>query len=72
MSKNMSKLDRWLRSFGVAAAAIVLAVVAGAGLIGGIVLIALAALMLATSAVGVCPLYTLFHIDTRDRRPLPH
>jgi len=28
--------------------------------------------MLATSAVGFCPLYTLFHLDTRGRTPLPH
>jgi hypothetical protein len=28
--------------------------------------------MLATSAVGFCPLYRLLHIDTRGRAPLPH
>jgi hypothetical protein len=72
MSRNMSNLDRGLRSFLVAPIAIVLAVVVGAGSLGGIVLIALAAIMLATSAVGFCPLYTLFHLDTRGRRPLPH
>jgi hypothetical protein len=72
MSRNMSNLDRGLRSFLVAPIAIVLAVVIGAGSVGGIVLFALAAIMLATSAVGFCPLYTLFHLDTRGRRPLPH
>jgi hypothetical protein len=72
MSTNMSNLDRGLRSLLVAPAAIVLAVVLGAGSIGGIVLFALAAIMLATSAVGFCPLYTLLHIDTRGRTPLPH
>jgi hypothetical protein len=36
------------------------------------VLFALAALMLVTGAVGVCPLYALLHLDTRGRRPLPH
>jgi Inner membrane protein YgaP-like, transmembrane domain len=72
MSRNMSNLDRALRSFVVAPAAIVLALVVGAGSIGGIVLFALAALMLVTGAVGVCPLYALLHLDTRGRRPLPH
>ena len=72
MSRNMSNLDRGLRSFVIAPVAIVLAVLFAAGSIGGIVLFALAAIMLATSAVGFCPLYTLFHLDTRGRTPLPH
>jgi hypothetical protein len=72
MSRNMSNLDRGLRGFVVAPVAIVLATVAGAGSIGGIVLFALAAIMLGTSAVGFCPLYGLLHIDTRGRLPLPH
>jgi Inner membrane protein YgaP-like, transmembrane domain len=72
MSRNMSTLDRRLRSFVVAPAAIILAVVVGAGSIGGITLFALAAGMLATGAAGFCPMYTLFHIDTRGRTPLPH
>jgi Protein of unknown function (DUF2892) len=72
MSRNMSNLDRGLRSFVVAPIAIVVAVLIGAGSIGGIVLFALAAIMLATSAVGFCPLYTLFRLNTRGRTPLPH
>jgi DUF2892 family protein len=72
MPRNMSNLDRGLRGFVVAPVAIVLATVAGAGSIGGIVLFALAAIMLGTSAVGFCPLYRLLHIDTRGRLPLPH
>jgi hypothetical protein len=72
MSRNLSNLDRRLRSFLLAPVAIILAVVIGAGSIGGIVLFALAAVMLATSAVGFCPLYALFHLNTRGRRPLPH
>ena len=59
MSRNMSNLDRGLRSFVVAPVAIVIAVLIGAGSIGGIVLFALAAIMLATSAVGFCPLQRL-------------
>ena len=72
MSRNMNKADRALRAFLVAPAAIVVAFVVGAGSIGGIVLLALAAIMLATSALGFCPLYKLLHVDTRGRRPLPH
>jgi Inner membrane protein YgaP-like, transmembrane domain len=72
MSRNVSNLDRGLRSFLVAPVAIVLAIIVGAGSIVGILLFALAAIMLATSAVGFCPLYALFHLNTRDRTPLPH
>ena len=72
MSRNMSNLDRALRSFLVAPAAIVVAFVVGAGSAGGIVLFALAAVMLATSAVGFCPLYRLLHIDSRSHTLLPH
>ena len=72
MSRNMSTLDRGLRSFLVAPAAIVIAFVVGAGSAGGIALFALAAVMLGTSAVGFCPLYRLLHIDSRGRTLLPH
>jgi hypothetical protein len=72
MSRNMSTLDRALRTIVVAPAAILLAVVVGAGSAGGIVLFLLAALMLATSAVGFCPLYRLLHLDGRGRTLLPH
>jgi hypothetical protein len=72
MSRNMNKIDCALRRFLVAPAAIVVAFVVGAGSVAGIVLFALAAFMLATSAIGFCPLYKLLQIDTRGRRPLPH
>ena len=72
MSRNMNTTDRALRAFLVAPAAIVVAFVVGAGSIAGILLFALAAIMLATSAVGFCPLYTLLHLNTRGRTPLPH
>jgi hypothetical protein len=42
----------------------------GAGSIAGIVLLGLAAIMLATRAIGFCPLYKLLHIDPRT--PVPH
>jgi Inner membrane protein YgaP-like, transmembrane domain len=72
MSRNMTNSDRALRTFLVAPAAIIVAVVVGAGSLAGIVLFALAAIMLATSAIGFCPLYKLLHLDTRGRTPLPH
>ena len=71
MTRNMSKLDRRLRASVVAPAAVIAALLIGAGSAGGIVLFALA-VMLATSAVGFCRLYTLLHINTSGRRPLPH
>jgi hypothetical protein len=72
MSRNMNTTDRALRAFLVAPAAIVVAFLVGAGSIAGILLFALAAIMLATSAVGFCPLYKLLHLNTRGRTPLPH
>ena len=72
MAKNMSTLDRRLRAFAVAPLLAVAAVVAGAGTIPGILLLALAAVMLGTSTVGFCPLYTLFRFSTRGASPLPH
>jgi hypothetical protein len=49
MSTNMSNLDRGLRGLLVAPLAIVLAIIVGAGSIVGILLFALAAIMLATA-----------------------
>jgi Protein of unknown function (DUF2892) len=72
MSTNMSRLDRGLRSSLIAPAAIVIAILVGAGSIAGVLLFALAGVMLATSAIGFCPLYALRHFDTRGRRALPH
>jgi Inner membrane protein YgaP-like, transmembrane domain len=72
MTGNMNRVDRGLRAFLLAPAAIIAAVLVGAGSIGGIVLFALAAIVLATSALGYCPLYALLHINTRGRTPLPH
>jgi hypothetical protein len=72
MPRNMTTSDRALRSFLIAPAAIVVALVVGAGSIAGIVLFALVAIMLATSAIGFCPLYKLLHLDSRGRTPLPH
>ncbi len=69
MSKNMSSPDRWLRALAVAPSLAVVAALLGFGSIGGIVFVFAAAVMLVTATVGLCPLYTLFHITTR-RPPL--
>jgi hypothetical protein len=66
MSVNMGSIDRLLRAVVVAPAAVVIAIVVGVGSVAGIVLLALAAVMLATSAVGFCPLYRVLRIDTRS------
>jgi hypothetical protein len=71
MHSNMSNFDRALRA-GIAVVALVVAIVIGAGSIGGIVLLLLTAVMGATAAAGFCPLYALFHFDSHGRRPLPH
>jgi len=66
MRVNMGSIDRLVRTFLVAPVAIVIAVVVGVGSVAGIVLLALAAVMLATSAVGFCPLYKALRINTRS------
>ena len=72
MNRNMSNLDRALRSFLIAPAAVAVAISIGGGSIAGIVLLVLAAIMLATSAIGFCTLYMLLRLNTRGRTPLPH
>jgi hypothetical protein len=64
LSKNMGSLDRALRAFVLAPAAMVAAFALGATSIAGIVLFVVAGIALATGATGVCPTYALFGIDT--------
>ncbi len=64
MPCNESKIDRILRAVALAPIFLVLAAVFGFGKPLGIVFIALAAVMVMTGAVGFCPLYKLFGIDT--------
>ncbi len=59
MKRNMGTTDRVIRSFVVAPAAVVAAFWLGVGTVGGIVLLVMAGIMLATSAMGFCPLYAL-------------
>jgi len=52
---NMGSIDRIVRAFAVAPAAVVVALIIGAGSVAGIILLVIAGVMLATSAVGFCP-----------------
>jgi hypothetical protein len=72
MRVNMGSIDRIARTFVVAPVAIVVAVVVGVGSVAGIVLLVLAAVMLATSAIGFCPLYKLIGLDTRSKSGAHH
>ena len=68
MTHNVGSTDRIVR-FVVAAAALVIALVVGAGSVGGIILLAVAAIMAVTGAVGTCPLYRLVGVNTCKIRP---
>ena len=67
MTRNMGILDRSLRAFVVAPAALVVAFFLGAGTVTGVVLFVVAGIMLASAATAVCPTYTLIGISTRPR-----
>lgn len=62
MDKNMSQKDRKLRAYVVAPVLIILGIFASGPL--AIVLFVLAAVMLATSFVGMCPIYRIFGMRT--------
>lgn len=63
MDKNIGLTDRRVRGL-AALALIVLAFTLGIGTVGGIIALVLAVVMAATAAVGVCPMYMPFHINT--------
>ena len=63
MKKNMGTTDRAVRGV-VAVGAVVASVVVGFSTAGGIVLLAVAAIMVLTAASGFCPLYRLVGIET--------
>ena len=71
MKRNMGTVDRALRTFAVAPTLIVLGLaVLGIGSVLGVAALVVAGIMLATSAVAHCPLYTPFGISTRHRAPV--
>ena len=64
MNKNMGNTDRVIRAI----AAVILAVLYFTGMVTGtlgIVLLVIAGILLATSVVGLCPLYMPFKFSTR-------
>ncbi len=68
MKRNMGALDRLVRTFVVAPALTVLGLgVSQQGTLPSIVALALAVVMLVTSAVGFCPTYVLLGISTLPR-----
>jgi hypothetical protein len=69
MKTNLSNLDRALRALLVAPAALIVGVVVGPASLLAIVLYAIALVLLATAAIGFCPLYALLHIDSRRQQP---
>ena len=64
MKKNMGKIDRRIRAFLIAPLLVVLALFVVVGSVGGVILLVLALVMLATSAAGLCPLYLPMGVDT--------
>ncbi len=64
MTRNMGVFDRGLRAFIVVPVAIVAAFILGATTVGGIILFAVAGIMLVTAATGYCPTYTLVGVST--------
>ena len=68
MKSNVGGTDRIVRIV----IAVVLAVGAGLvgfGSIGGIIMLVLAVVMVATSALAFCPLYLPFGLSTRPKQP---
>ena len=64
MIKNMGSLDRKIRSFVVAPVLVIVGLLVGPAGWLAVVLYALAGVMLATAAVGTCPLYMPFGLRT--------
>ena len=71
MKRNMGTIDRSTRAV-LVVVAVAVAFAVGAGSVLGVILFALAAIMLVTAAVGFCPLYTLAKLDTLRRKTAPH
>jgi hypothetical protein len=64
MTRNMGSWDRGLRTFPFAPIAIAVGLILGAGSVGGVILFAVAGIMLVSSATAFCPIYTVVGIST--------
>ena len=67
MTRNMGTFDRGLRASVVAPIAIVVALLLGAGTVGGVIFFVVAGIMLGTAATAFCPTYTVVGISTYPR-----
>ncbi len=72
MRKNMTVPDRSVRALLVAPIAILAGILVGPGSVWSLVLYVLAAVMLATSGVGYCPLYSGLRRHGSGGEPQPH
>jgi hypothetical protein len=63
MTKNEGTADRSIRAL-LGVIAVVGAALVGLGSVPGIVLLVVAGILLATAAVGFCPLYRVFGVST--------
>jgi len=64
MKKNMGTADRLIRALLVAPVLLVVAYLVGFATVIGVIATVLAVVMLATAAIGFCPLYLPFHLRT--------
>ena len=64
MNRNMGSWDRLIRAFLVTPLLTVGSFAVGVGSVLGIVLLVLAGVMVATAAIGYCPLYRLVGLST--------
>ena len=71
MKTNMNILDRRLRALVVAPLVVLVGIVIGPSAVGSIILYAVAAIMLATSTAGYCPLYSVLHLGGSGGKPQP-
>ena len=69
MRLNMGTADRAIRAFVVAPVLLVVAAMVGFGTVAGVIATVLAVVMLGTAAVGSCPLYLPFQVNTSKREP---
>ena len=67
MKQNMGTPDRLIRLLAVAPALLVLAYLVGFGSVVGVIATVVAIIMVATAAIGFCPLYAPFHLHTNAR-----
>lgn len=67
MTTNVGTPDRIVRLL-VAAVAIFIAFKVGVGSLGGIIALLVAVIMAVTAAIGFCPLYKVFGMNTCPKR----